>query len=129
MNKNFIIILVVIAAVALLVAARNYMDPASAVGQRPENPSNPSGSGSSIINLGLSGGNYNPRSINLEYGKPVTFRNDGTLAGCANYLVQSELGIRANFAQNKEYTFTPQKEGSFIATCSMGMYKTTINVA
>ncbi len=76
---------------------------------------------SQVVMLGVNRQGYTPAEINLEYGKPVTFRNDGSLAGCSKYLLQPELGINANFAQNNEYTFTPNKKGEFILTCNMGM--------
>lgn len=128
MNKNLLVVLGIIIGVALLVSTINYMAPAALQSQKNVNLAN-TNDNNGVVNIGLAGGNYNPRTINLEYGKPVTFRNDGTLGGCANYLMQPELGIKTNFAQNKEFTFTPQKKGSFVATCSMGMYRTTINVA
>lgn len=84
--------------------------------------------GAQVVNLGLDRGGYTPREITVEAGKPVTLRNDGSLQGCALYAIQPELGINANFAKNSEYTVTPTKKGNFVFTCSMGMWKGTINV-
>ncbi len=84
--------------------------------------------GIQVVKIGLKGGNYYPKVINLAYGKPVTIQNDGTLAGCAMYVSQPQLRINANFEKNKEYTFTPTTKGTFVYTCSMGMYKGTMNV-
>ena len=81
-----------------------------------------------VVMLGLSRQGYTPSVITVEAGKPVTLKNDGTLGGCGLYPVQAELGINANFGSSSEYTFTPTKKGSFTYTCSMGMYKGTINV-
>lgn len=81
-----------------------------------------------VVMLGLSRSGYSPAVITVEAGKPVTLKNDGTLGGCGLYPVQPELGINANFANSNEYTFTPTKKGSFTYTCSMGMWKGTINV-
>lgn len=81
-----------------------------------------------VVMLGLSRSGYSPGVITVEAGKPVTLKNDGTLGGCGLYPVQPELGMNANFASSNEYTFTPNKKGSFTYTCSMGMYKGTINV-
>ncbi|MBS3168539.1 cupredoxin domain-containing protein [Candidatus Woesearchaeota archaeon] len=74
-----------------------------------------------VVMLGVDRTGYTPNEIILEKGRPTIFKNDGSLAGCANYAVQPELGINANFAKNPEYSFTPNKEGEFIFTCSMGM--------
>ena len=90
-----------------------------------ENPSQLDGQ---IVKLGLRNGNYYPPEITVESGKKVTLQNDGTLAGCALYVSQPELGIIANFARNKEYSFTPNKKGSYIYTCSMGMFRGTLNI-
>jgi plastocyanin domain-containing protein len=126
MNKNNVILLGIIVVVVSLIMIRNMS--ANSVLPRSNNLDNPIKSADQIINLGLSGGNYNPRTINLEYGKPVTFRNDGSLRGCALYFNQPELGINTNFAKTPEFTFTPYKKGAFTGACSMGMYRTTINV-
>jgi len=81
-----------------------------------------------VVSLGLDRGGYLPREITVKVNKPVILRNDGTLKGCANYPVQPELGINANFAKNSDFEFTPTKKGTFTFTCGMGMWKGTINV-
>ena len=84
--------------------------------------------GAQVVNLGLDRGGYLPREITVKEGVPVTLKNDGSLGGCGLYPMQPELGMNANFAQNSEYTFTPTKKGTYTFTCSMGMYKGTMNV-
>ena len=81
-----------------------------------------------VVMLGLQGGRYTPNEITVEAGKPVTLKNDGSLGGCGMYVIQKDLGINANFANNAEYTFTPEKKGTYTFSCSMGMYKGILNV-
>ena len=81
-----------------------------------------------VVTLGLRQGDYYPKVINVEYGRPVKIVADSSLAGCSQFVVQPQLGINANFMRSKEYIFTPEKRGSFTFTCSMGMYRGTINV-
>ena len=86
------------------------------------------GKGETIFDIGLDRTGFTPKLLTVPAGKSVTLRNDGTLGGCGLYVIQPELGINANFANNKEYTFIPKKKGTFTYTCSMGMYKGTIKV-
>ena len=81
-----------------------------------------------VVSLGLQEGSYFPAIVEVEMGKPVVLRNDGTLRGCSSFLVQKDLGLNADLSGNKEYTFIPQKKGTFAYTCSMGMYKGVIRV-
>ncbi len=117
-------LIIILLFVAGVVYARNFAP--SAAEALPDTKQRDSSG--QIIKLGLKGARYTPSVITVESGKPVTLQNDGSLAGCALYVSQPQLGINANFMRNKEYTFTPQKTGTFIYTCSMGMYKGTINV-
>jgi len=79
-----------------------------------------------VLMVGLNKAGFN--TLTVEAGKPVTLKNDGTLSGCGLYPNQPEIGMNANFANSNEYTFTPTKKGTFIYTCSMGVFKGTINV-
>ncbi len=81
-----------------------------------------------IVMLGIDKTGYTPHEFTGEAGKPVTLRNDGTIKGCASFVVQPELGIRADFTRSDSYTFTPAKKGRFTYTCSMGMYRGVVNV-
>src|SRR3989344_462761 len=98
------------------------------VNNAPANAVQDNSAGGQVFDIGLRGGNYYPQQIDVKYGEPVVLRNDGSLAGCALYVNQPQLGINANFAKNKEYKFTPMSKGTFVYTCSMGMYKGTLNV-
>ena len=81
-----------------------------------------------IIEVGLTRQGYTPSVITVNVNQPVTLKNDGTLGGCGMYLNQPEIGMSANFVNNDTYTFTPKIKGTFIYTCSMGMFKGTIKV-
>ena len=81
-----------------------------------------------IIEVGLTRQGYTPSVITVNVNRPVTLKNDGTLGGCGMYLNQPEIGMSANFVNNDTYTFTPKIKGTFIYTCSMGMFKGTIKV-
>jgi len=81
-----------------------------------------------VVTIGLDQGGYVPREITVKANQPVTLKNDGSLVGCAQYPVQPEIGMAADFSKSDEYTFTPTKKGKFSFTCGMGMWKGTINV-
>lgn len=81
-----------------------------------------------VVEIGLRGGSYFPAVIEVGAGKPVILRSDGTLKGCSSFVVQRDLGISADLSGNREYQFVPQKRGTFMYTCSMGMYRGTIKV-
>ena len=81
-----------------------------------------------IIEVGLTKEGYTPSIITVNVNQPVTLKNDGTLDGCGMYLNQPEIGMSANFVNNDTYTFTPKIKGTFVYTCSMGMFNGTIKV-
>ena len=81
-----------------------------------------------IIEVGLTKEGYTPSIITVNVNQPVTLKNDGTLGGCGMYLNQPEIGMSANFVNNDTYTFTPKIKGTFVYTCSMGMFNGTIKV-
>ncbi|MFH2020668.1 MAG: hypothetical protein ABIJ34_04590 [archaeon] len=114
MDKKVMVILGIILGVAALILIRNFM------GNQAQQDR--------IIVLGMKSDNYYPDTIDLEYGKPVTLRNDGTLTNCAQFLKLPELGIAANFDSEKDYTFTPTKRGTFIGMCTSNFYRLTVNV-
>ena len=85
-------------------------------------------SDSRVVMLGLNNGRYAPDPIKLQQGKEVILKNDGSLVGCALHALSPGLGIDADFVNQKEYRFTPEKTGTFDLSCSMGMFKGTIIV-
>jgi len=81
-----------------------------------------------VVEIGLSREGYTPSTITVKANQPVILKNDGTLGGCGLYPTQAELGINADFSKDDTYEFTPTKKGKFTYTCSMGMFKGTIEV-
>lgn len=78
------------------------------------------------VGLGPRGYVFNPAKVVVD--KPVRLVNDGSVQGCAMFMMQPELGVQANFMQAKEYVFTPKKTGVFTMACSMGMYRGVLEV-
>lgn len=78
-----------------------------------------------VVLVGVKGNRYT--DITVTANQPTILRNDGTLRGCSTFIVQRELGIKADLSSG-DYEFTPTKKGTFISTCSMGMYTGTIKV-
>ncbi|HLC84461.1 MAG TPA: hypothetical protein VJH22_01580 [Candidatus Nanoarchaeia archaeon] len=128
MDKTVAAILVVVALVAAYLTVTN-MPSSTSTGAVVAQQGSDAPTGSDVVLLGLGpDGNYKPQVLTFKQGVPTTIRNDGTLAGCALYPVQPELGLAANFAKNKEVVFTPTKKGRFPYSCSMGMMRGTIEV-
>ncbi|MBI2572518.1 hypothetical protein HYV86_01550 [Candidatus Woesearchaeota archaeon] len=79
-----------------------------------------------IVEVGLTkSGAYTDLTLNLN--EPVVLTNDGTLRGCSTFIVQKDLGLRADIS-SKGHPFTPTKTGTFTYTCSMGMYLGTMTI-
>lgn len=130
MKKNFferygayVFLAVILVAVAAIVIAKN------STGNSPLPAPDITGGDAEVqvVNLGTSGFSYTPNPIIVQAGRPVKLVNSG-LQGCSVYVVQQQLGINANFANNEEYIFTPKIKGTFTMACTMGMYKGTIQV-
>lgn len=119
--------LFVIAGIVILLCALSITVTFAVTSKAPD-VSIQGGQAEQVVYIGMKGAKYTPEIIRVEAGKPVTLRNDGTIAGCGMYIIQRDLGINANFAQSDSYTFTPTKKGTFRYTCSMGMYFGTIEV-
>lgn len=87
--------------------------------------------GQQIINMGVSAYGYEPRSFNIEAGKPtwVYATADSTVGGCTSILTAPALGL-SKFLQpgslNKIGPFTPTQ--NFTLTCSMGMVRAHVSV-
>ena len=79
-----------------------------------------------IVEIGLSRVGYT--DITVEANKLVILKNDGTLGGCGLFVIQKELGINADFSKYDTYKFKPTKKGMFTYSCSMDMFRGTINV-
>ncbi len=80
--------------------------------------------GTQIIDLEVRGLDYYPSSFVLKKGVPVQWNIDGTKAvGCAQLFSVPDLGINERLSRSeiKTLTFTPQKTGKILFSCSMGM--------
>ncbi len=78
-----------------------------------------------VVNVSGSEYNFNPKSINLESGKPVkiVYKNMGTLP---HDLVITELGVRTKViggGKEDTITFTPDKSRIFTFFCSVGNHR------
>lgn len=74
---------------------------------------------------------YSPNYIKVKKGLPLTIKLIGKDAySCASAFRIPSLGIASNLQPNetKTITFTPQKTGRIIFSCSMGMYSGVIEV-
>lgn len=117
------LITVFIAGIVLLVAgcAQNQGPSGAAAVQSPD-------SNIQIVKLGLDSQGYTPNPITVKANKPVRLIKDASLKGCAVFVVQDELGIKANLMNTDSYEFTPTTKGVYDFSCSMGMYKGVIQV-
>lgn len=74
---------------------------------------------------------YNPNYVKVKKDIPVELTlNSNGVYSCALSFVLKEFGIRASLkaTDSQTMTFTPNKTGKFIYTCSMGMYSGTLEV-
>lgn len=88
-------------------------------------------SGVQKIKVTVSEQGYEPVKLKLKRGVPaqITFlRTDEN--NCGDKVVFKQLGIQKELAVGKPVVveFTPDKEGEFSFTCSMGMYRGTLQV-
>ena len=78
--------------------------------------------GPQYVSIGFQKGGNSPNTIIVQGGREVVLRNDGTIRGCAGYIIQRQLGINADLINNEEYRFTPLRPGAYKFSCSMGMF-------
>lgn len=84
-----------------------------------------------LVNVNVSSAGYTPDYVQVQQGVPVKFILDSRESySCANAFVFREFGISTVMQPNdtKTFTFTPNKKGRFVFTCSMGMYTGTMEV-
>ena len=87
-------------------------------------PSSDGNTEKQIIDMSVVRYSYYPSTFTVKVGIPVEWRIDGKqAAGCAQVLTSPKLGITEFLSRNeiKVITFTPQKEGIYPFSCSMGM--------
>ena len=87
--------------------------------------------GVQVAQLGWGKFNYAPSVIHLKKGIPAKIIADpNKLQGCFRSLVIPDMGIQFQVTkENSTLEFTPQKEGTFTFSCSMGMGSGKIVVA
>jgi sulfite exporter TauE/SafE len=76
-----------------------------------------------VIHMDIKGYSYNPAAFEVKKGIPVRWEIDATLAqGCAFSLVAAGINVQESLKAGLNIiTFTPQKTGSYVFSCSMGM--------
>ena len=83
------------------------------------------------IDITVFSNGYSPSYVRVKKGSPVTVNVIGKDAySCASAFRIPSLGIARNLQPNETYTFTftPEREGKIVYTCSMGMYSGVIEV-
>ncbi len=90
----------------------------------------PSGGSVQIVSLSVQGANYVAAPNTVKQNQPVRFVADmQSLPGCSRALVIPQLNVQKVFSQNDNTVeFTPTKTGPLQFSCSMGMYRGTLNV-
>lgn len=89
--------------------------------------------GVQLINMSLTAiaPYYSPSNeFTVKAGVPVRWQINGGGSGCRSFFRIPKLGVSE--ALNNEKTvmnFTPEKPGSYLFSCSMGMYRGTLHVA
>ncbi len=80
--------------------------------------------------VGGPGSAYDPDILTVKAGVPVRWEIDGVnVSGCISYLQSPKLGIGIQLKQGANVVeFTPKKPGAYSFSCSMGMFRGTINV-
>lgn len=73
---------------------------------------------------------YAPSNVlSVKAGKPVRLEIDGVGGGCRSVFQISGLNVQMLLNKEQNITeFTPTKTGSYTFSCSMGMYRGTLNV-
>ncbi len=83
---------------------------------------NLSSGGVQEITIGVKNYNYYPNTINVNVNQPVRIYLDESVRGCYRSLVIRDFGIYKNFKDINDYIeFTPNKKGTYLFSCSMGM--------
>lgn len=105
---------------------------ASAAGTDVGGPAPEVVGGQQVITMAVGGPGsaYDPDVLTVKAGVPVRWEIDGVnVAGCISYLQSPKLGIGIQLKQGPNVVeFTPKKPGSYGFSCSMGMFRGTINV-
>lgn len=86
--------------------------------------------GTQIISLTASQNGYSPNFITIERGRPTWFRiTADQVSGCASTIVIPKHKLGTNLVPGENWLGPIQDpEEDFVATCSMGMFRTDIAV-
>lgn len=88
--------------------------------------------GVQLINMKLTGIDpyYSPSdTYTVKAGIPVRWQINGQGTGCRSYFQVPKLGISKPLSSEKTVIdFTPEKPGRYLFSCSMGMFRGTLNV-
>jgi len=81
------------------------------------------------MTVGGSGGPYDPDVLTVKAGVPVRWEINGEdVYGCISSLISRSLGIRTLLKPGLNVVeFTADKPGTYSFSCSMGMFRGTIN--
>lgn len=92
----------------------------------------PISDGRQVIRMTVGAGDsaYSPDSFTVRAGIPVRWEIDQkSSSGCLSYVVSRQLDINEPLKIGLNVVnFTPRKAGSYVFSCSMGMYTGTITV-
>ena len=102
----------------------------SVAGPASEGPQTTVVSGKQIISMSQYSSGYSPNVFTVKSGIPVKWIIDSKDAySCASSLMVPKLNIRKSLSSGENIVeFTPTEPGSIKFSCSMGMYRGTINV-
>ncbi len=121
-GKLFGIVGVILMAVFLLVAARNFFSN-NVNSDDVIKDDNVNNGNEQVVDLTVKDYNYFPQVINLKYNVPTKIKVDtNKVKGCLQSIVIPDFGVR-KFVKNNDniISFTPNKKGTFSFSCSMGM--------
>lgn len=73
--------------------------------------------------------NYYPQIIRVKLNEPVSISLDKSVQGCFREFVIPQFGVDKYLASPSDLvTFTPDRQGSFVFRCGMGMGSGTLIV-
>jgi len=77
---------------------------------------------SQSITIGYKNYNYYPNTIRVKVNEPVTITLDESVSGCFREFVIPDFGVdEVSNNPSDTITFTPDKKGTFVFRCGMGM--------
>lgn len=122
--------IILVAFVFFAVANALFFSEKPSAGRLTGNVPLPGSGDAQVVYLSVQGGNYVLSQSTVQANRPVRFVADPQkLPGCSRSIAIPQFGIRKVFsASDNTLEFTPTQKGPLTISCSMGMYKTTVNV-